>query len=101
MDEGHFRCPTEPLQSMPLFSWRHALKNVDLAGEIFELDFRGLEDAGGLAPVTDDNQQLDYLSRGQMLLERFQCRSVGFNVRIHLIGELQHQALDLVEAFRA
>src|SRR5690348_11994093 len=89
-------------QALNLFFRRRlSLQDVNLAGEVLEVDFRGLQDACGLAPVTDYYQQFDYLARAQMLLQPIERGAAGLDVGVHLVGELQDQAFQLAEALGA
>src|SRR5579863_2984673 len=75
-------------------------QDVDFAGEVFELNLDSFEDTGGLTPMSDDDEQFDYFSRLEVLLEGLHGRSAGLNIRVHLIGKLQHEPLHRREAFR-
>src|SRR5216683_2273408 len=87
-------------EALDLFFRRgSSLQDVNLAGELLEVDFRRLQNACGLAPVTDYYQQLDYLARAQMLLQPIERRAAGLDVGVHLAGELQDQAFQFAEAF--
>jgi hypothetical protein len=47
---------------------RSTFEDIQLPGKIFQIDFQGFENARSLAPVSDDDQQFDYLTRTQVSL---------------------------------
>src|SRR5260370_15582583 len=86
-------------RSVPPRPLTEPLEDIELAGEWFQVDLKGLEQPGHHSPVSDGQNKFDDLRRAQMLLESFHGLALAFYVDRYLIGQLQNQALQFAEAF--